>query len=419
MPFFTPQNCREYAQQINAGLNKKEDHIKIKCKADFGKEGVCFKYVGQKYKNQHKSPYYGKYNCKNSKANNIIEIQDDAIICGVTNGLFNELQYQMKFKDENTFKSTLIQLFKKLDSSKVASCETMASEYFDKVPMLINKLWKTYPADKKDLIHSTLVPYYVSPNDLDYVIFYVNGIFSGVLIVEFNECDKIIKPNNSYSVKLICTQKVESKIPIGLSLLGFYVYVLKTDIKQQRYGLLELAQGYKNVAGFCLYSKLNFVADPKFPCPEYESKYNLNNLKMLVDLKTIEVGKLIQIIRNNQWYDDSMKLKHKDMCIRCETEACRLNQIDKQIQNQTQYEQAIDKVLKQKAGFMSGETNPDFKDWHNHQPTNVLGLTRSISNLSITEEPKKLKKKSKKISLSPKIRLLSRRRSRRNTSHSK
>ena len=410
MPFFTPQNCREYARRINAGL-KKEDHIQIKCKAEFGKEGVCFKYVGQKYKNQHKkSPYYGKYNCKDIKKDNIIEIQDSAIICG---GLFDELQYHLKIKDEKTLKLALKKLFKVLDSSKVVNCEKMASEYFDKVPMLINKLWKTYPDDKKDFIHKTLVPYYISPKDLDYVIFYVNGVFRGVLIVEFNECDKIIKPNNSYSVKLICNQKVESK-PIGLSLLGLYVYILKTEVQQQQYGLLELAEGYKNVAGFCLYSKLNFVANATFPCPEYESKYNLNNLKMLVDLKTIEVDRLIQIIKNNQWYDDSIKQKHKDMCIRCDNdnEACRLNQIDKQIQNQTQYEQAIDKVLKQKTGFMPWKTNPTFEAWHDHKPMDVLSLTRSISNLSITEEPKKSKKKPNKRSTSPKIRLISSRRKR-------
>ena len=71
-------------------------------------------------------------------------------------------------------------------------------------------------------------------NNIDYVVYYKNKKFAGILITQLNECD-INKPNNIYSVKLICTQKVGKK-PIGMALLGIYVYILKK--KKEKLGLL-------------------------------------------------------------------------------------------------------------------------------------------------------------------------------------
>jgi hypothetical protein len=90
----------------------------------------------------------------------------------------------------------------------------------------------------------------------------------GFLIVEKGECK--MRPTE-YTVNLICSRSMveyrrygkrrglERERLRGALLLGAYIYSCKR--MDQEIGLLELADGYKNISGFFSYSKMGFVKD--------------------------------------------------------------------------------------------------------------------------------------------------------------
>jgi len=101
----------------------------------------------------------------------------------------------------------------------------------------------------------------------------------GFLIAEKGECKRL---PNAYTVNLICvrSQLKSPEKPKGSILLGAYLYCIKK--LGQRYGLLELAGGYKNVAGFFAYSKMGFVKNTTM----FDAKCftDIGNLPMSVDI---------------------------------------------------------------------------------------------------------------------------------------
>lgn len=98
----------------------------------------------------------------------------------------------------------------------------------------------------------------------------------GFIIVEKGECKKL---PNVYSINLICSKSAldykvykksinERNRIKGSILLGAYIHCIK-KIKQP-IGILELANGYKNINGFFSYSRMGFVKDLSLFTPYYE-----------------------------------------------------------------------------------------------------------------------------------------------------
>lgn len=103
----------------------------------------------------------------------------------------------------------------------------------------------------------------------------INSVL-GFIIVEKGECRRL---PNAYSVNLICVRSIKDK-PRGAILLGAYSFCCKKI--GQRYGLLELADGYKNTAGFFSYSKMGFVKNTTLF--DRQCFKDFGNLPMSVDL---------------------------------------------------------------------------------------------------------------------------------------
>jgi hypothetical protein len=216
------------------------------------------------------------------------------------------------------------------------------------------------------------------------VILYQQDKFCGIMIIEMNECNKK-KPDNLYSIRLICAQKVGKK-SAAMQLLGLYLYVLKIRFPQQQYGFLELAGGFRNVIGYCLYSKFNFKTNPAFDCKEYEIN-NLSNLKMRVKMDSIDTDTLIEKVRRNDWYD-SMALRENEMiCKRCNDDSCETERQKILMKMQTNYESNVPDVKK--------------KDKQNHyvswtENKNLFSMWIDLFNKLSVKLPKKTPNKTPK-----------------------
>lgn len=97
----------------------------------------------------------------------------------------------------------------------------------------------------------------------------------GFMIVQKGEC---VKMPEVYSVNLVCSQ--HSK---GSALIACYLYCINNHPELTvKMGILELANGYFNVGGLCLYSKYGFEFDITMYGKDcFESN---ENLPMIVDI---------------------------------------------------------------------------------------------------------------------------------------
>jgi len=87
------------------------------------------------------------------------------------------------------------------------------------------------------------------------------NLVHSVMIVQKGEC--AVKPR-TVAVRLICSRKT-MKAHI---LMGAYLYTIKKKGKKvDQMGILELADGYKNLSGFCLYTKFGFKEDKNLYVP--------------------------------------------------------------------------------------------------------------------------------------------------------
>ena len=131
------------------------------------------------------------------------------------------------------------------------------------------------------------------------------GIFKGFAIVQQGECNKY--PDN-FCLNLICSAAKKGKI-----LLGLYLYIIKNHINiANKIGLLELANGYINGAGFCLYSKYGFVYDIKLygDCFPY-----CNNMPMICDLTNIPSSDIIEVITSNKQLMSNPSEEFQQLCV--------------------------------------------------------------------------------------------------------
>jgi hypothetical protein len=140
---------------------------------------------------------------------------------------------------------------------------------------------------------------------MDYAYLISNNVLCGVIVAHRGECvynkDSGKKVNgvdwNTWTVRLICGGGTNDICKgSALKLLGLYCYCLKKK-KIQRYGLLEVAEGYLNVSAYCLYSKLGFIeangeleGDLNIPCEAFEHMAMATDLKNLEIINTVRTG---------------------------------------------------------------------------------------------------------------------------------
>ena len=152
-------------------------------------------------------------------------------------------------------------------------CDGIVDDYgFQKIDQLINNV------DEYDVLVAVTPDYNavgtslrtkkVTNNKMDKVV--------GFIITELGECKK--EPN-IVSVNLICARPGTVR---GGLLMGAYLYCLKKQRSYKKIGILELARGYLNVAGFISYTKLGFNKDLSLYGEDCFSDYA--NLPMSVNL---------------------------------------------------------------------------------------------------------------------------------------
>ena len=152
-------------------------------------------------------------------------------------------------------------------------CDGIVDDYgFQTIDQLINNV------DEYDVLVAVTPDYNavgtslrtkkVTNNKMDKVV--------GFIITELGECKK--EPN-IVSVNLICARPGTVR---GGLLMGAYLYCLKKQHSYKKIGILELARGYLNVAGFISYTKLGFNKDLSLYGEDCFSDYA--NLPMSVNL---------------------------------------------------------------------------------------------------------------------------------------
>jgi hypothetical protein len=111
----------------------------------------------------------------------------------------------------------------------------------------------------------------------------------------------------------------------GTKLLGLYMNALlktkerdiRLGLEYQKYGVLELAGSYTNLAGYCSYSKFGFIENFNFECPAF-GQYNLT---MTSDIDDITLTDVYNIVINNARYKTdksigiSQKIKKRPVCL--------------------------------------------------------------------------------------------------------
>ena len=88
----------------------------------------------------------------------------------------------------------------------------------------------------------------------------------GFLIVQKGECSSF---PDDYAVNLICVRDGVAD-GVGPILIGLYLYTILERVHTRGHlqlGLLELAGGYHNISGLCLYSKFGFVPSMNLAVP--------------------------------------------------------------------------------------------------------------------------------------------------------
>lgn len=107
----------------------------------------------------------------------------------------------------------------------------------------------------------------------------------GFLIAQKGECPKY---PTAYSVNLICAREKG----ISSMLMGCYMYCIKRHPEYMQKGLLELADEYDNLNGFCAYRKMGYVFDPDIystNCLTFDSGL----LPMSVDIHAMSIQDIV------------------------------------------------------------------------------------------------------------------------------
>ena len=95
-----------------------------------------------------------------------------------------------------------------------------------------------------------------------------------------------------WSINSICTTPFQknSNSMTGKYLISLFLFALYKN--HYNFGFLELARGFANMPGLCLYSSFGFKVFPLFDCENY-NEINPNNLKMVCNIKETykEIGR--------------------------------------------------------------------------------------------------------------------------------
>jgi hypothetical protein len=141
----------------------------------------------------------------------------------------------------------------------------------------------------------------------------------GILIAQKGECTEY---PTYWTVRLICNLAEPMCKNYGTKLLGLYMLMLvkmkeKDPINYQKYGVLELAGSYTNLAGYCAYSKLGFIENYDFEC----EAFNENNLLMTSNVDELTTEDIYNTIRENARFkqnkmtDRSEKTIKRPICL--------------------------------------------------------------------------------------------------------
>ncbi len=218
--------------------------------------------------------------------------------------------------------------------------------------------------------------------DIDYVVLTRENKLCGILLVMKNEC-RSTEPE-AWSVRLICS----SCRGYGIILMGLYLYIIKKE-KLQRTAFLELAQGYANIVGFCSYSKFNYVANPKFACDEYDKLENKNNLKMTLDMDSVSLRQILDVVLTNKGLKSPPEVCVVGICTKEDSkEKCkdRLEYQRKLRQKlQTQYETDV--------GVKAGDVN----SWVNFDYMKQLLETGSYATTIVPVEKRVTRSRARKV----------------------
>lgn len=119
----------------------------------------------------------------------------------------------------------------------------------------------------------------------------------GILIAQKGEC---VEYPTYWTIRLICNLSEPMCKNYGTKLLGAYMLMLvkmkeKDPSNYQKYGVLELAGSYTNLAGYCAYSKLGFIENYNFECTAFDT----HNLLMTSNVDELTIEDIYNTVREN------------------------------------------------------------------------------------------------------------------------
>lgn len=132
-------------------------------------------------------------------------------------------------------------------------------------------------------------------NDKDYDGIHIinkNNEICGFLFTKRLDCQDV-KYKNLPILNLICSKGCTTKTKTSVSKLMMYIYLNSLLHHKLKYGTLELANGFNNPSGYCLYSKYGFIEDVELIyCV---SGFCSRMLPMSVDMQKLSKSKLYDI----------------------------------------------------------------------------------------------------------------------------
>jgi hypothetical protein len=151
--------------------------------------------------------------------------------------------------------------------------------------------------------------------DYAYIVDTKSKKVCAILVAHRGECTTALW--NTWTVRIICNRAIPECKGGAHKLLGLYCYALKTK-QVQKYGLLEVADSYNNIAAYCSYSKYGFV-ESDYTCEAFE------HLQMATDLRKITIKQIIDtVITGKAQIEDNKTLRY------CE-ELKRVSNFNKQL----------------------------------------------------------------------------------------
>ena len=183
--------------------------------------------------------------------------------------LYTLYEFNQMFSSPELFISTIKQLGKKCRNLSLSYSEETFKKLSEMNPMF-NSLFLISRCDDCQ-----------ENNILNYVV--------GFVVIELDECTR---KKNTICINLICSNIRRG----GQLLLGAVLYCIGSQHELNKECLLELLDGYSNIPGFILYSKLGFVSDLSLFNPL--CFYECGNLPMRVDLTIHTPTQIVGYITN-------------------------------------------------------------------------------------------------------------------------